>query len=173
MCKEWFLQPVDTSPFPNILSAQYSLGLGFVCLWRKHAPRFYTKILCIFCTLFRWPWSKAASLFSTYRQADVIIALCARYISSEITHFSWRLIWQRESRKTDLFTLSGWQHVDCLTFVKKKFKKALCEVVSKVLLSRFRKSVFFTIEKCDIYSSLADFFFCFFFPCVWVALSTL
>lgn len=123
MCKEQFLQPVDCCALPNILSAQHSLSLGFACPWRKHAPMFYTKTVCIFCTLSHWPWSKIGSLFSTYSQAAVIITLCAWYSSSEITHFSWRLIWQRESRKTDLFTLSGWQHVDCLTFVKKKIKK--------------------------------------------------
>lgn len=41
---------------------------------------------------------------------------------------------------------------------KIKKKKTLCKVVSEVLLSRFRKLVFFTIEKCGIYSSLAECF---------------
>lgn len=77
-----------------------------------------------------------------------------------LIHFIWDNAFQLEAdltkgiRRNRFVYTVGLAACGLLDFCLKKKKKALCEVVSKVLPSRFRKLVFFTIEKCGIYSSL-------------------
>lgn len=83
---ELFLQLIHYCVLPNILIFP-RLGLTailYVCVSKNHTLSFYSKIVCILGTLYYWLWPKAGSLFLTYDQTAIIIALCAWYISSDI-----------------------------------------------------------------------------------------